>query len=58
MSARKAKRYTVNIALILDTMPNKTTILTLTNEQLRLRQEKEWRPVKVMLHGTIPKDYF
>ena len=58
MSARKAIRYTVNIALILDTTPNKTTILTLTNEQLRLRQEKEWRPVKVMLHETIPKDYF
>ena len=43
MSAWKAKRYTVNIALILDTAPNKTTILTLTNEKLRLRQEKEWR---------------
>ena len=43
MSALKAKRYTVNIALILDTTSNKTTILTLTNEQLRLPQEKEWR---------------
>ena len=43
MSARKVKRYTVNIALILDTTPKKTTILTLTNEQLRLRHEKEWR---------------
>ena len=32
MSARKVKWYTVNIALILDTTPNKTTIHTLTNE--------------------------
>ena len=59
MSARKAIRYTVNIALILDTTNNKTTIHTLTNEHyLRLRLEKEWRRSEVMVHGTIRKDDF
>ena len=41
-----------------DTTPNKTTILALTNEQLRLPQEKEWRPVKVMLRESIRNDDF
>ena len=46
VSAQKAIPYNVNIALIVEILRLKRLLsVTLTNEQLRLPQEKEWRPI-------------
>ena len=59
MSAVKAIRYTLNIALTLETL--RLIRLLYSHSQMNNRdcvRKKNGDRSEVMLHGTIPKDYF